>query len=338
MEFGFVVRGQFPQGDDMAARFAELLEQARLAKRLGFAAIAKASHYSSLPFQDIQQLPFLARIAAEAPGLKIVTGVVLLSLHKPLDLAEQLAAIDLISGGNLIFGAGLGYREVEFKAFGTTGADRVGRFEENLDAIVRLWTGDKIDMAGSHFELAGAACSLRPLQRPRPPIWIGANADPAIRRAARLGDTWFINPHNRIDTIERQMEVYRRALDEYGKPFPQTLPLIREVFVAANEDEAMRIARPFLEAKYKAYHEWGQDKAMPAGDADLGMDYDDLVKDRFLFGSAERVAEQIIHFARRLGVNSIHVPIQWPGMPHSLVVDQMHLLAEEVFPRVRQAV
>src|SRR5690606_32172856 len=129
MDFGFVVRGQFPQGDDMAARFAELLEQARLAKQLGFSAIAKASHYSSLPFQDIQQLPFLSRIAAEAPGLKIVTGVVLLSLHKPLDLAEQLAAIDLISGGNLVFGAGLGYRDVEFKAFGTTGADRVTRFE-----------------------------------------------------------------------------------------------------------------------------------------------------------------------------------------------------------------
>src|SRR5207249_8669599 len=61
--------------------------------------------------------------------------------------------------------------------------------------------------------------SPRPLQKPHPPIWIGANADPAIRRAARLGDCWYVNPHNRIETIVRQVEVYKRALDEYRKPF-----------------------------------------------------------------------------------------------------------------------
>lgn len=101
MKFGFAVRGQFPQGDDMSLRFAELMEQARTAKALGFDAILKSSHYSSLPFQDVQQLPFLARVAAEAPGLRLITGIVLLALHKPLDIAEQLASLDLISGGLL---------------------------------------------------------------------------------------------------------------------------------------------------------------------------------------------------------------------------------------------
>ncbi len=223
MKFSLAIRGQFPAGDDMAARFEEMMAQARLAKRLGFDGISKSSHYSSAPFQEIQQLPFLARVAAEVPGLDIATRIVLLSLHKPLDIAEQLAAIDLISGGRLIFGTGLGYREVEFRAFGTTSAERVPRFVENLEAIKRLWAEDVVSMKGSHFELVEASCSLKPVQKPRPPIWIGANADVAIRRAAVLGDSLMVNPHNRIDTTIRQMEIYRRALDEAGKPFPETL-------------------------------------------------------------------------------------------------------------------
>ena len=87
-------------------------------------------------------------------------------------------------------------------------------------------------MKGSHFELDHANCTVKPLQKPMPPIWIGANADVAIRRAARIGDCWYINPHNTLATIERQMDLYKRALDEYGKPFPAEVPMRREVFVA----------------------------------------------------------------------------------------------------------
>ena len=64
--------------------------------------------------------------------MRIITGIILLSLHKPLDIAEQLATLDVMSGGRLVFGAGLGYRDVEFKAFGTTAQERVQRLEENL--------------------------------------------------------------------------------------------------------------------------------------------------------------------------------------------------------------
>jgi alkanesulfonate monooxygenase SsuD/methylene tetrahydromethanopterin reductase-like flavin-dependent oxidoreductase (luciferase family) len=124
-------------------------------------------------------------------------------------------------------------------------------------------------MVASHFTLKGASASPRPLQTPHPPIWIGANADPAIRRAARLGDCWYVNPHNRIETIVRQVDVYRRALDEYGKPFPAEFPARREVFVARSRREAIRLCAPFLSAKYQAYQAWGQDRAMPDGDNDL---------------------------------------------------------------------
>ena len=336
MQFGLMVRGQFEQGEDMHARFAELCEQVRLADELGFASITKGSHYSAYPLQDFQQLPFLARMAAEAPNLRLNAGIVLLSLHKPQDIAEQLASIDVMSGGKVIFGAGLGYREVEFKAFGSTQKERVKRFVENLEAIKRLWTEERVDMKASHFELIGAACPMKPIQKPHPPIWIAANSDPGIRRAAELGDCWYINPHNRLDTTARQVELYRRALDDLGKPFPEELPMRREVFVAKTREEALRVCKPYLEIKYKVYHQWGQDKAMPEGDNDLGLDFDELIRDRFLLGSPGEVAEQILSLSKNFGVNHLIISVQWPGMPQSLVLDTMRLMAEEVFPKVRQ--
>ena len=336
MDLSLNIRGQYPPGDDMPARLEELLEQVRLAERLGFRAITKSQHYSSTPFQEIQQIPFLARAAAEVTDMKLITSITLLPLQKPLDMAEQLSALDLISGGKVIFGVGLGYREVEFKAFGTTGKERVKRFEENLAAIKRLWTEDKVTMAGSHFELIEATCSLRPQQNPHPPIWMGANADVAIRRAARLADSWMINPHNRVDTIVQQIEVYKRALEKASKPFPDVLPISREMFVGKDRADAIRQAEPYVAAKYKAYHEWGQDKQMPEGDNDLGMAYEELQDGRFIFGSVDEVAEQVIALAKATGINQLGCPVQWIGMPQSHVIEQMHLLGEEVLPRVRQ--
>ena len=159
MEYGFSMRGQYPAGTDMQDAFAKACEVARLADKLGYSYLTKGQHYSMSPVQALQQTPFLARIMVEAPNIRLVTGIVLLPLHKPLDIAEQLAAIDVMSGGRLIFGSGIGYREVEFKAFGMTSKERGRRFEENLIAIRRLWTEEKVDIV-----LAPSHTSLRSLQ------------------------------------------------------------------------------------------------------------------------------------------------------------------------------
>lgn len=337
IQFGLMNRGQYPADADPARMVEEMVEQARTANALGFDSIMKGSHYSSYPFLDLQQAPLLARFSAEAPDLRLIAGVILLPLHKPLDIAETWGTIDALSGGKLIFGVGIGYREVEFNAFGTTMAGSGARFEENLEAVVRLWTEERVTMKGSHFELNDAFCSMKPVQKPMPPLWTGANADRAIRRAARLTDAWFVNPHGRLDTIAKQMEIYKRALDEYGKPFPTEFPMMREVVVGKTRAEAMRMAQPFLETKYKAYHNWGQGKVMPEGDQDFGQAYDDLVRDRFLIGSPDEVAEQILDIVKNFGVNHFVMGVQFPGMPQSMVLDEMHLLAEEVFPKVRAA-
>jgi len=336
IRFGIMARGQYLAGEDMPVRFSELVEQAKLAERLGYDCFAKSSHYSAHPMQEFQQIPLLARLSAETPDLRLCAGVVLLPLHKPLDVAEQFATLDVMTNGKVIFGTGIGYRDVEFKAFGTSRSEAAARFKENLEAIKRLWTEETVTMSGSHFELEDASCALKPIQEPHPPIWIGANADVAIRRAARLADAWFVNPHNRIETIERQVELYKRALDDAGKPFPDEFPMMREAFVAETREEAIRRARPYLLTQYQTYHAGGQDKAMPTGDNDLGLDYDELIRDRFVFGAPDEVAEQILAFVRRLGVSHFMFGFQWPGMPHSLVLEQTEMMAEMVFPLVHQ--
>jgi len=338
MKYGLFIRGQYRANEtNMNARFEELMEQVRIAEQLGFDDLISGMHYAGYPLQQFQLIPFLSRAMAETKHMRLITGIILLSLHKPLDIAEQLSSMDVMSGGRIVFGCGLGYREVEFRGFGTTTKERVPRLIENLEAIKKLWTEDHVNMKGSHFELSDTTLSLKPMQKPHPPLWMGANADAAVRRAAEIVDTWFINPHQRMDTIERQLEIYKRALDEFGKPFPDELPMMREIFVAETRDKAKEIARPYLEEKYKVYHQWGQDKAMPKGDDNLDLDFDELTKDRFLFGSPDEVAEQIISYEKRLGVTHMVLGMQGVGMPQSQMLDSMNLFAEQVMPKVAGA-
>lgn len=336
MKFGLMLRSQFLPDDDPVASFQAICSMARFADQLGFRNIVKGAHYAGAELLDFQQIPLLARLSAEAPNCRITPGIVLLSLHKPLDIAEQMATLDIITGGKLNFGVGIGYREVEFQAFGTTQRERVPRLEENLEVIKRLWTAPPVTYKGSHFELHEVSPAQRPVQKPYPPIWMGANADAAIRRAARIADCWYLPPHNRVDTLLEQMQVYRDELERLGKPMPADVPLRREVFVAASREEAMRLCASAVERKYRSYHSWGQDKAMPDQDNDLGQEIRDLMADRFFIGSPDEVAQSIIDICRPVGVTELVISVHQPGMELQVALDSMQLFAEEVIPRVRQ--
>lgn len=337
MQFGIMQRGVFAWDDDMAVRFEELMEQARVLNRLGYDSITTGSHFSTWPHREFMQIPYLCRVMAEAPDMRLNAGIVLLSLHNPLEVAEYFATMDVMSGGRMIFGCALGYRDVEYKAFGVAKGEGVRRFEENLDAVRRLWTEDKVSMKGSHFELDEAVISVPLVQTPHPPIWVGANVDKAVRRAAQLGDCWYLNPHQTLTTFKRQMNIYREELEVVGKPFPKELPMRREVFCAPTYEEAQRIAAPYIKQMYDLYADWGQDKAMAAGDQDITQAYEDLARDRFIVGDPQTVAAEMLRYHEELGANHIIMSVQGVGMPQQQVLDTFHLMAEEVFPKVRAA-
>ncbi len=334
IRFGIFINKQYPAGESARQRFSEHLEQVLLARDLGFDTIVLGQHFLSAPFQEPQSVPLLARFAAESGEMRLALSIQLATLLPPVEVAEFGATLDLISDGRYICGLGLGYRKEEFDAFGVPISQRVRRFEENVSLIRRLWTEERVTHHSPYCTLEDVGLTLRPLQQPHPPIWLAANADPAVRRAARLGDTWAINPHSALPAIKRQLELYRNELAELGKPMPADLPLRREVYLASQQRQAWQEGQPFMDAKYSAYRAWGQEAALP-GDDEWATDFRDLARDRFLIGDPVSVREELAHYRTELPeVNHIIFRPQYPGMPQELVLRCMRLLAEQVRPFV----
>lgn len=325
---------QHPPGADMRVHLSHHLRQAALATELGFAGVFAFEHYLLPAHQMLHQTTFLARVAAEAPGLDVGTGISLAALHNPVELADAAATLDVVTGGRFVFGVGLGYRQAEFDAFDVPKAEAAAIFEERLRLIRRLWAEDEVTQEGHGFRLEAARCTLKPVRQPHPPIWVAANSNGGVRRAARLGDAWLLNPHARLETLEKQLDLYRSVLRDEGKPAPEVLPIAREAFVAEDQASAWELARPHLEAKYRSYVEWGQDTVMPANDA-LALPFEELARDRFLVGTPDQVAEQLLHYRDRLGVNYAIVRLQWSGMDPQVAERAIRLLGTSVLPQLK---
>ena len=217
MRFGIGLSVQHRPEDSQPRRFAEHVEQVRLARQVGFASIWASQHYLSAPFTYFQPIPTLARVAAEAEGMTLGTGVILLPLHHPVELAEQLATLDVITNGHLVVGFGLGYRDAENLALGLDPKDRVGRLVEGLAVIERLWSGEPVDYEGKHFRLHDVRISMPPVQRTAPAHLARGQRRRGVKRAARLADTWLINPHTALPTLERQLALFHAARRDAGR-------------------------------------------------------------------------------------------------------------------------
>jgi alkanesulfonate monooxygenase SsuD/methylene tetrahydromethanopterin reductase-like flavin-dependent oxidoreductase (luciferase family) len=334
MRFGLALAVQHRPEDSQPARFQEHVEQVRLARAVGFDSVWASQHYLAAPNTYFQPIPTLARLAAEAEGMTLGTGVLLLPLLQPVDIAEQIATLDVITGGRFVFGVGLGYRDVENHAMGVDPTTRVGRLEEGVELITRLWSGEPVTFAGRHFSVSDVRISMPPVQRPRPPIWFAANVDAGVRRAARLGDAWLMNPHTALGHLERQLEVFHAERRRLGKPPATEIPIAKECYVATSLAEAVAEARPYLEAKYRAYRQWGQDQALPAGEH-WSEDFAELARDRFILGDPVAVREDIARHRERLGVTTMTFRLQWPGMAQDRILRAIRLLGEQVFPHLR---
>ncbi|HEU4448604.1 MAG TPA: LLM class flavin-dependent oxidoreductase [Gaiellaceae bacterium] len=326
MRFGLFVSAQYPAGEDPAARLAEHLEQVRLVRDAGFHSVFAGQHFLPAPFQMLQSVPLLARLAAETGDMRVGAGILLLPLLNPVEVAEHAATLDVLTGGRFVLGVGLGYRAEENAAFGVPD-DRVRVFREKLAVVKGLLEGDEVTAGGDGYRLERARLAPLPLASPRPPIWMAANADSAVRRAARLADTWFVNPHASLAEVERQLALFRA---ERGSE-PDELPMLREACVARTDEEAAAVARPYLARKYEAYVDWGQSDVLPPTDT-LRRGWDALHAGRFLLGAPETVLERI-GALRALGVTELVLRVQWPGLPQRDAMRTLELLAGEVLPR-----
>ncbi|MDA0769974.1 MAG: hypothetical protein BZY79_05580 [SAR202 cluster bacterium Casp-Chloro-G4] len=334
MKIGLFLNTQSSGEYTLAQQIADSAEQTRAARDAGFDLIGCGEHFLSAPYQMAASLPFLARMAAEAGDMQVAASVLLLPLHNPVALAENLATMDAICNGRFVFGIGLGYRDEEYGSFGVAAKERVGRMREVLEATKLLLTEDEVEYNGKYYQVPKTKTSTRTVQEPHPPIWVAANADVAIRRAARWGYAWLINPHATMTTVSGQLAMYRDELAKAGQPHPADLPMIRELYVAVDRDAAYAESQPFLEGKYAAYASWGQDKALP-GEESFSVPYEDLARDRFLLGSPDDVVSEIKRYDEELGINYLVFRMQWPGMPQAKALEQIEIMGRDVIPRVK---
>ena len=331
MRFGLILSNQYLVGESMAQRMAEVVEQVGLIRDLGFDLIALGQHHLATPYQMPSSVPFLARLAADSGDLRLAITVFLLPLHNPVDIAEQVATLDAISHGRMIFGVGLGYRPEECQAFGITMEERAPRFVEALDVIKMLWTQDEVEFQGRFYSIPKIQSTIKTTQQPHPPIWMAANNNVAIRRAGRLGYPWAINPHVTVELLKDQVQLYQRTLEENGHPMPDERPLFREAWIAPTREKAWEEAAPHLAAKYEAYASWGQDKAIPE-DQTFARPLEELARDRFIIGTPDDLIAETDRYERELGVNTLILRIQWPGMSRARVLEEIRLIGREVVP------
>jgi alkanesulfonate monooxygenase SsuD/methylene tetrahydromethanopterin reductase-like flavin-dependent oxidoreductase (luciferase family) len=334
MRVGIYLTGQYALSRDMVSALEEQLDTTRAARDLGYDSLFIGHHYlNEGDSQQLQAVPFLARLAADAGEMTLGMGIFLLTLHNPVYVAETVATLDAICRGNFVFGVGLGYRDMEFDAFRVPKGRRVARFEECLDLMQRLWSEEAVTHESETCILRGVHMNLKPIQRPRPPLWIAANGDAAVKRAARLGDTWFINPQAEFPTLERQVALFRSERARAGLPPVRELPCFKEIFCAPTRAQAYEQAGPFLAAKYASYAKWGLGQA--ASTLDFRQALEALAKDRFILGTPEDCYQQLEPYAKRLGVNHLILRTQWSGLPLASALGSMRLMAQELLPALR---
>ncbi|GGO41717.1 hypothetical protein GCM10012287_01030 [Streptomyces daqingensis] len=328
-EYGLVLCSQFLPGEDTVARFDEQLEQVRYARDAGFSSVWATQHYLADPFQYLHPLAVLSRIVPESGDMRIGTAITLMALGNPVDMAEELATLDIVSGGRLTVGAGLGYRDVEFDAFGVPRTGRLRRFLDNLDVVRRLWTEDEVTFSNDAVRLDGVRPVLRPVQRPHPPVWLAGHTDRALRRTARMGYPWLAAAaHVEKEYLYQQVATFRNACAEAGRDDAE-VHVLQEIYVGETDESAVEDVRAALTVKYDAYRAWGQDQVLPPSQS-FDVEFDKLRKGRFILGSAESCRAQLAELVDRVGPGHILLRPQWPGMPQEQVMASLERLTDEV--------
>ena len=155
--------------------------------------------------------------------MTIGPNILILPPLNPMHVAEEAATLDVLTGGNYILGLGLGYRQPEFDAFGIPLAERAPRFNEAIGLMRRLWTEDRVTHQGRFYTVNDAGISVKPVRPGGPPLYIAAQADVSVRRAARIGDAWLIVNTGGLGKLAPLMQTYRAALRGI-RPDPCRIP------------------------------------------------------------------------------------------------------------------
>ncbi len=311
----------------------------------GYDAVWLAEHhfntYSVCPSVHLMGM----MVAARTQRLRIGTAVSLAAMYHPLRLAEEIALLDVLSGGRVNWGAGRGNDPTEFGVFGLDRDSSYARFREHVEVVLRAWTDERLSYDGEFVQVQNVEVLPKPLQRPHPPVWVAASSPEAIDWAASVGHSILMDPHSSHVDIGRKFAGYRTGLKAAGRPAEgRTTPMARLIAVAPTDEEARETARRGAEWTVNSYVGAARkrqftdnfkpkpDATDPPPAAASASDVDPVdryVNDVIIHGSPGRVVDELLRLREEINLDYL--------LCAPLSHQSFLLLTNEVLPAMARA-
>jgi alkanesulfonate monooxygenase SsuD/methylene tetrahydromethanopterin reductase-like flavin-dependent oxidoreductase (luciferase family) len=349
MEFGMFHEFQQPPGTDAAEAFRQSFAQVDAAERLGLDAMWLAElHFA--PDRSVLASPLIlaAAIAQRTARIRIGTAVQVLPLCHPLRLAEEVATVDQLSGGRLIFGVGRSGFAHTYATYGVDYGESRERFAETLAIVKRAFTEERFSHRGRYFTYDDVRLAPRPVQAPWPEIRIAAASPDTYEEVGALGHPIFVAARTgNLSELAPLVSTYRAAWSKAGHPGRGEVYLRVPVYVADTDEKAREEPR---ESILHLLHHIGDRLAASAtaagsraiedraarGARMQTIDYEEVLRERMIVGTPGRVVDRLAELREAIGLDGILAELN-PGsrIPHDRVMAALRLLCEEVMPRFK---
>ena len=326
MRYGVIFSCQDPEGSPIGhpAVYESALACAVAAEDQGYDWINVTEHHVAADGYLPALFVLLAATAAQTERIRLSTGMLILTLHNPLRIAEEAAVLDIISSGRLTLGVAAGYREVEFEAMQVDYRTRGKRFVESLELMRLAWTGEPFTFTGEIFDLPELVVRPVPIQRPGIPLWLGGTTEVAMRRVVRHGAPVFPGATDEITVVAQRMASYDRLREELGAAGPRELVLPRLAVVADTTEEARRRALPGIRAMLQTYQSWG----LPVDFSQMLSDWERL-DDLVIAGDADHCRACMERYGE-LGLTDLLLQFAMPTLEPAVIAESQARFMSEV--------
>jgi probable F420-dependent oxidoreductase len=330
MRYGVLFSCQDPPGSPIGHRalYRAALDQVAAAELQGYEWVNITEHHVAADGYLPAMMALLAAMAVRTQRIRLSTGMLILTLHNPIRIAEEAAVVDILSEGRLTLGVAAGYREVEFAAMQVDYGTRGQRFRESLEILQLAWGGEPFSYDGQVFTIPEVVVRPLPLQRPGIPLWLGGTTNVALRRAVNYGSPCFPGATDEIAAITQRLHTYDRLREELEATSPRELVLPRLAMVADTTAQARRLALPGIRAMFETYQSWGLpvDFSKVLGDWEL---LDELV----IVGDPDRCREAVDRYAA-LGTTDLMLQFAMPTIVPAVAAEsQSRFMAEVAQPQ-----
>ena len=341
MEFGTFLLLQSPSAEPPEIIYQRGVEITELAEDLGFKNMWLAEHHFSTYGYLSRPLTYALHLANKTRRLRIGTAVIVVPLHHPLAIAEEIATVDLLSGGRLDVGLGRGYQRYEFERFGHDLGESRARWEEAVDVILLALAGKPFSYEGKYYRIPETTLFPHPVQKPHPPIWVTAQSpesiETTVRRGFHLLSGGFGVPLERLREFRR---IFDAHLAQSPPPRPIRVGTQRPVYVTDSETDARAAAEQArwnmrvtlsLRNNYEQV-ENGHAIAVPFANE---PSTDDILDKFGVIGTPDACIRQIRRIHEAMGIDHFNCSFWFGDLTQSQVLRSMRLFAAEVMPALR---